>query len=93
MTNQEVLSELKALKSDLNLFTDQMVRLRYEDLKSVFLEQMRLAMRDEGKRSFLDDANILSNNSECDLKGECLQKEGRKGRENTGKRQEMSPST
>lgn len=74
MTNEEVLSEIKALKSDLNLFSDQMGRMRYEDLKSVFLEQMRMAMRDEGKRSFLDDANILSNSSECGLKGECLQK-------------------
>jgi DNA-binding HxlR family transcriptional regulator len=74
MTNQEVLSEIRALKSDLNLFSDQMVRLRYEDLKSVFLEQMRMVIGDEGRRSFLDDASILSNSSSCDLKGECLQK-------------------
>ncbi|MFA5312018.1 MAG: winged helix-turn-helix domain-containing protein [Methanomassiliicoccales archaeon] len=73
MTNQDVLSEIRALKSDLNLFSDQVVRLRYDDLKSVFLEQMRVAMGDEGKRSFLDDASILSNSS-CDLKGRCLQK-------------------
>jgi DNA-binding HxlR family transcriptional regulator len=74
MTNQDVLSEIRALKSDLSLFSDQMVRLRYKDLKSVFLEQMRVAMGDEGKRSFLDDASSLSNSSECDLKGECLHK-------------------
>jgi DNA-binding HxlR family transcriptional regulator len=74
MTNQDVLSEIRALKSDLNLFSDQMVRLRYEDLKSVFLEQMRMAMGDKGKRSFLDEASILSNSSQCNLKGQCLQK-------------------
>ncbi len=74
MTDQDVLTEIRALKSDLNLFSDQMVRLRYVDLKSVFLEQMRMAMGNEGKRSFLNDANIMSISSECNLKGECLQK-------------------
>ncbi|HEY3420779.1 MAG TPA: winged helix-turn-helix domain-containing protein [Methanomassiliicoccales archaeon] len=74
MTDQDVLSEIRALKSDLNLFSDQMIHLRYVDLKSVFLEQMRMAMGTEGKRSFLNDANILSSSSECGLKGECLQK-------------------
>jgi DNA-binding HxlR family transcriptional regulator len=74
MTNQDVLSEIRALKSDLSLFNDRMVRLRYEDLKSVFLEQMRVVIGDEGKRSFHDDANSLSNSSECSLKGECLHK-------------------
>lgn len=28
---------------------------------------------EEGRHSFIDDASILSNSSECDLKGECLQ--------------------
>ncbi len=74
MTDQDVLSEIRALKSDLNLISDQMVRLRYEDLKSVFLEQMRVAMGDKGKRSFLDEASILNNKSQCNLKGDCLQK-------------------
>ena len=74
MTNQDVLSEIRALKSDLSLFSDQMVRLRYEDLKSVFLEQMRMAMGDKGKHSFLDEASVLRSRSQCNLKGECLQK-------------------
>lgn len=73
MSNQDVLSEIRALKSDITIFSDQVVRLRYEDLKSVFLEQMRMVMGDEGKRSFLDDARILSNSS-CNHKGICLQK-------------------
>ncbi|MCE5297271.1 MAG: winged helix-turn-helix domain-containing protein [Euryarchaeota archaeon] len=74
MNDQEVLSEIRALKSDLNIFSDQMVRLRYVDLKSVFLEQMRMVIGDEGKRSFLDDTSIMNNSSACDLKGRCIQK-------------------
>jgi DNA-binding HxlR family transcriptional regulator len=50
-----------------------MVRLRYGDLKSVFLEQMRVAMGDTGRRSFLDDASILNDSSECNHKGVCIQ--------------------
>ncbi len=74
MTSQDVLAEIRSLKSDLNTFNDHMVRLRYEDLKEVFLEQMRMAVGEEGKRTFQNDATSLRDTSACDLKSECLRK-------------------
>ena len=72
MTSQEVLSEIKALKSDLSAFNDQMVSLRYEDLKAAFLEQIRMAVGEEGKCAFQNDTSILHGTSRCGHKVECL---------------------
>lgn len=76
MTSQDVLTEIRSLKSELNTFSDHMVRLRYEDLKEVFLEQMRMAVGEEGKRTFHNDALSLRDSSVCGLKSECLRKLG-----------------
>jgi DNA-binding HxlR family transcriptional regulator len=76
MTSQDVISEIRSLKSDLNTFSDHMVQLRYEDLKGAFLEQMRMAVGEEGKRAFQDDVTNLQGSSGCDLKTECLKKLG-----------------
>jgi DNA-binding HxlR family transcriptional regulator len=72
MTSQDVLSEIRALKSDLSVFSDQMVRLRYDDLKAAFLEQMRMAVGEEGRKSFHDDVSTLNDSSGCERKADCL---------------------
>jgi len=76
MTSKDVLAEIRSLKSDLSMFNDHMVRLRYEDIKITFLEQMRLAVGEEGRRSFQMDAASLQDSSGCEHKADCLRKLG-----------------
>jgi DNA-binding HxlR family transcriptional regulator len=71
MTSQDILTELRSLKSDLNVYTDHIIQLRYEDLKASFLRQMRMAVGEEGRRSFQNDALTLKENSICPHRAEC----------------------
>ncbi len=72
MTSQEIISEIKSLKSELSAFNDQMASLRYGDLKASFLEQIRMVVGEEGKRTFRNDTSNLHSTSGCICKEECL---------------------
>ncbi|MDD1746468.1 MAG: winged helix-turn-helix domain-containing protein [Methanomassiliicoccales archaeon] len=50
---------------------DRVVRLRYQDFKEVFAEQMRISLGHEGRKSFESDLRRMRGSSECGLKGEC----------------------
>jgi DNA-binding HxlR family transcriptional regulator len=71
MTDEAVIREIRSLRSDIDQMNDRVVRLRYQDFKEVFAEQMRISLGHEGRKSFESDLKNLRGSSECDLKGEC----------------------
>lgn len=74
MTSQDMIEEIRSLRTEMGTLSDQMVQLRYADIKSAFLEQMRMAVGEEGRRTFRTDAPALSEASQCELKSACMQK-------------------
>ena len=74
MTQQDILTEIRSLKTDLNTYADQMVRLRYDDLKNAFIEQMKAAVGEEGRKTFRTQASGLRDSSSCPHKAVCLAK-------------------
>ncbi len=51
MTEKELMSELRSLRSDLGEYNDRLVQLRLEDFKSAFVAQMRDILAEEGRRT------------------------------------------
>jgi len=74
MTSQDVMEEIRSLRSEMGTLGDHMVRLRYADIKSAFLEQIRMAVGEEGRRAFQCDAPALTEASRCELKTVCISK-------------------
>ncbi len=74
MTSQDMIEEIRSLRSEMGTLGDHIVRLRYADIKSAFLEQIRIAVGEEGRRTFRSDAPVLSAASQCELKTICLSK-------------------
>jgi DNA-binding transcriptional ArsR family regulator len=75
MTEEALIHELRCLRSDLDGLNERIVRLRYQDFKDVFVEQMRLALGQEGKRSFDSSIEGMKGSSNCELKKACLAKQ------------------
>ena len=71
MTDETLIREIRSLRSDIDQMNDRVVRLRYQDFKEVFAEQMRISLGQEGRRSFESDLKRMRSSSECDLKSEC----------------------
>lgn len=76
MTGQDMLEEIRSLRNEIGSLGDHMVRLRYADIRSVFLEQMRAAISETSRKAFRDDASELSAGSRCEHKDACLKKLG-----------------
>jgi len=74
MTSQDMIDEIRSLRSEMGTLGDHMVQLRYADIKSAFLEQIRMAVGEEGRRTFRTDAPALSAASQCEFKSVCLSK-------------------
>ncbi|OPY27070.1 MAG: Helix-turn-helix domain protein [Methanomassiliicoccales archaeon PtaU1.Bin030] len=72
MTEEQMLQEIRSLRSEMDMLGDQMLSIRYEDIRCVFIEQMRLAMGEEGRRSFRSEATHLRSSSVCQNKDRCL---------------------
>ena len=72
MTSQDMIDEIRSLRSEMGTLGDHMVRLRYADIKSAFLEQIRMAVGEEGRRTFRTNAPALSAASQCEFKSVCL---------------------
>lgn len=68
------MSELRSLRSDIDHLNDRVVRLRLQDFKDVFVEQVRLALGQEGRRTFESDIERMRGRSECELKPICMVK-------------------
>jgi DNA-binding transcriptional ArsR family regulator len=71
MTDEALIREIRSLRSDIDQMNDRVVRLRYQDFKEVFAEQMRISLGHEGRRSFESDLKKMRSSSECSLKSEC----------------------
>lgn len=74
MTDDALFREIRSLRSDIDQMNDRVVRLRYQDFKEVFAEQMRISLGQEGRRSFEHDLRRMRNSSECHLKSACTLK-------------------
>lgn len=73
MTDGDILREIQDIKRDMGSFGDRLVRLKYLDLKNVFVEEMRLAMVEEGRRSFGHGLDIIDGTSDCPIKQRCTE--------------------
>lgn len=69
-----MMEEIRSLRTEMGALSDHIVRLRYADIKCAFLEQIRMAAGEEGRKAFLCDAPALSETSQCLLKSRCLRK-------------------
>jgi|ADurb_Cas_03_Slu_FD_contig_91_169975_length_4046_multi_2_in_0_out_0_5 DNA-binding HxlR family transcriptional regulator len=74
MTSQDMIEEIRSLRTEMGALGDHIVRLRYADIKEAFLDQIRMAVGEEGRRAFLNDAPALNETSQCQLKSRCLKK-------------------
>ncbi len=72
MTEEQMLQEIRSLRSEMDSLEDHMLSIRYEDIRGVFIEQMRSAMGEEGRRSFRNEATLLRSSSACQNKTRCL---------------------
>lgn len=72
MITDEVLTEIQDLKRQMGSFNDRMIKLRYDDFKGVFIEQMHQVIKDEGRRSFEDGLLVMNEGSDCQLKQQCM---------------------
>jgi len=73
MTENELMSELRSLRSDIGEYNDRLVQLRLEDLKSAFVAQMRDILAEEGRRTIGSGLSQASQSSDCTLKAACHQ--------------------
>ena len=73
MTDSDILREIQDIKRGMGSFGDRLVRLRYLDLKNVFVEEMRQAMVEEGRRSFDQGMDVIGGTSDCPLKQQCTE--------------------
>jgi DNA-binding transcriptional ArsR family regulator len=71
MTEKELMSELRSLRSDLGEYNERLVQLRLEDFKSVFVAQMRDILAEEGRRTVGSGLTQARHNSDCALKAAC----------------------
>ncbi|MDD1748121.1 MAG: helix-turn-helix domain-containing protein [Methanomassiliicoccales archaeon] len=74
MSDEVILSELRGLRRDLGSMNERVVSMRYEDLKGVFVMEMREALSLEGNkviRSDLDNVQVVSS---CSLRSGCMDK-------------------
>lgn len=74
MSDEVILNELRSLRRDLGSMNERFVSMRYEDLKGVFVDEMREALGEQGKqamRSDLDSVQVVSN---CSLRSGCMDK-------------------
>jgi DNA-binding HxlR family transcriptional regulator len=74
MTSQDMMEEIRSLRSEMGTLGDQIVRLRYADIKSAFLEQIRVAVGEEGRKTFRSDAPTITATSQCEHKSMCMTK-------------------
>lgn len=72
MIANDVLTEIQDLKRQMGSFNDRLIKLRYQDFKEVFIEQMRQVVKEEGRLYFENDLSIMNEGSECQLKQQCL---------------------
>ena len=73
MTEKELMSELRSLRSDLGEYNDRLVQLRLEDFKSVFVAQIRDILAEEGRRTIGSGLSQARQSSDCSLKAACHQ--------------------
>lgn len=73
MSDGDILREIQDIKRDMGTFGDRLVRLRYHDLRNVFVEEMRLAMVEEGRRSADHGLRIIGGTSDCPLRQQCTE--------------------
>jgi DNA-binding HxlR family transcriptional regulator len=71
MTEKELMSELRSLRSDIGEYSDRLVQLRLEDFKSAFVAQMRDVLAEEGRRTIGSGLSQAGQSSGCSLKAVC----------------------
>jgi len=74
MTEEALMKELRSLRSDIDQMNDRVVRLRYGDFKEIFVEQMRLTLGQEGRKSYETNLARMDGSSRCGQKGPCMSK-------------------
>jgi len=74
MKSDPILSELRSLRDDLGEINQRLVSLRYEDFKMVFVDQLRSALGEEGRRSFDSDMLDVQRSSSCENRSACIAK-------------------
>ncbi len=73
MAENELMSELRSLRSDIGEYNDRLVQLRLEDFKSAFVAQMRDILAEEGRRTIGSGLSQAGLSSDCRLKAACHQ--------------------
>jgi DNA-binding transcriptional ArsR family regulator/DNA-binding transcriptional MerR regulator len=71
MTEEAVISELRSLRTDLDIYSDRVVRLRLEDFRGMFIEQMREILAQEGRQAFDRDLSSVQREATCELRTPC----------------------
>ena len=71
MTEKDLMSELRSLRSDLGEYNERLVQLRLDDFKSVFVAQMREMLAEEGRRTIGAGLSQASKGSGCAMKTAC----------------------
>ena len=74
MSEQVILNELRSLRRDLGSMNERFVSMRYEDLKEVFVEEMRVALGEQGRRAMRSDLDNVQVGSTCSLRSACMDK-------------------
>jgi DNA-binding MarR family transcriptional regulator len=74
MSEQVILNELRSLRRDLGSMNERFVSMRYEDLKGVFVEEMRVALGEQGRRAIRSDLDNVQVVSTCSLRSACMDK-------------------
>jgi DNA-binding transcriptional ArsR family regulator len=71
MTDDALINELRSLRSDLDNYSDRVVRLRLEDFRGMFIEQIREILAQEGRRTFDVDLSSVQQRADCEMRAPC----------------------
>jgi len=71
MTDDVLISELRSLRNNLDEYNERVVRLRLEDFKAMFIEQMRSILAAEGRKAFDTDLSRVQSSAACETRAPC----------------------
>lgn len=76
MTDELLITELRSLRSELMGYNDRVVRLRMDDFKRMFVEQMRGILADEGRKALGPQLSSVQQAAACSMKQACQRQLG-----------------
>ncbi len=74
MAKDALVTELRSLRTELDVMNQRMLHLRYADFRRVFTQEARAIVGDEARRSCSGDIALAGRESACAMREDCMRK-------------------